>query len=777
MAAASDAVWAIDLGNNSLKALHLMAVGDAVQVIGFDNIPHGKILASGVSAAEKEELIAITLRQFVQRNDLGYDPVIISVPSQNSFARFVTLPPVEAKRLPEIVRFEAAQQIPFDMNEVQWDYQLMSDPDSPEKKVGLFAIKNEVVNSALESFEREELQISYVQMAPMALYNYLLFDRPDLAGSDKRATVIVNIGAETTDLVVCTASSIWQRCIMMGGNAFTNAIAETFKLSFEKAEKLKRTAPVSKYARQIFQAMRPVFTDWSGEVQRSLGFFTSSNPDVKVTRVIAMGGGTKLRGLVKYLSQTLQLPVEKPDAFKRLVVGSGVSAAKFHENVSDFGVVYGLGLQGLGMARIESNLLPKSKTRALAWEGKMKYFIGAAVMLLIVSSMCLGRVVLDKINYTRSGSIRDQSKRVTGEARAITTKVGDIKNQEQQFQDSMKKSVEWFRYRDVIPTLHEIIIKALPSAKTNPEQKDLFDAFARGDAAKVKQVPRSDRKQLFLTTISIYYTDDLEKAQFRQSASMRRDALMRDAQMEEGEGYDDEMMKQMAEIYGADYMQQMMGTTAAVQKSPGFVISIEGYSPYKDIGLLLDPPDVRNTPAKWGFVTRLENLKQFLNLDVNSPFEVFDKGGTQFILTKGPADPDMDIPTGVGEWLFVPKPAAPGATPAVNTYGMGMSMGPQDGTWTLIDPMTKETISAEPVLDQYGNPAYDNTGKPQKRVHDYWFRLQFKMKWKDAPKSAAPSGPAPAASPMATPSPAASTPKAAPAPKSSARTKSLPGMD
>ena len=149
----------------------------------------------------------------------------------------------------------------------------------------------------MESFEREDLQVSYVQMAPMALYNYLLFDRPDLAGSDKRATVIVNIGAESTDLVVCTASGVWQRCIMMGGNAFTKAIAETFKLSFEKAEKLKRTAPVSKYARQIFQAMRPVVHRLE---RRSPAVARAStparNPDVKVTRVIAMGGGTKLRG-------------------------------------------------------------------------------------------------------------------------------------------------------------------------------------------------------------------------------------------------------------------------------------------------------------------------------------------------------------------------------------------------------------------------------------------------------------------------------------------------
>ena len=90
MAAAVDAVWAIDVGNSSLKALHLIAVGDIVQVIGFDNIQHGKMLTgSGMTAAERNELIAISLRQFVQRNDIGDDAIIISVPSQNSFSRFV----------------------------------------------------------------------------------------------------------------------------------------------------------------------------------------------------------------------------------------------------------------------------------------------------------------------------------------------------------------------------------------------------------------------------------------------------------------------------------------------------------------------------------------------------------------------------------------------------------------------------------------------------------------------------------------------------------------
>jgi type IV pilus assembly protein PilM len=752
--AASDAVWAIDLGNNSLKALRLIAVGDVVQVIGFDHIPHGKIVSStGISPAEKDELIAISLRQFVQRNDVGLDPIIISVPSQNSFARFVTLPPVEAKRIPEIVRFEAAQQIPFDMNQVQWDHQLMSDPNSAEKKVGLFAIKNEVVNAALEYFEREDLQVSYVQITSMALYNYLLFDRPDLVSSDKRATVVVNIGADSTDLVVCTASGVWQRCIMMGGNAFTNAIAETFKLSFEKAEKLKRTAPVSKYARQIFQAMRPVFTDWTGELQRSLGFYTSSNPDVKVARVIAMGGGTKLRGLVKYAQQTLQIPVEKPDAFKRLAVAPGVSAAKFHENVGDFGVVYGLGLQGVGMARIESNLLPSNVARSMAWAGKTKYFIGAAIMLLFVSAMCLGRVVLDKVSYTNNGRIRSSITRVIAEAEQATKKADGSASLETEYQQRIRKQFEKFQYREVVPQLYEILVSALPSAKTNPEQKELYAALAQGDAASVMKVKRADRKQIFLTSVSIFYSDNLETAQFGATAVARKDAMMQAYQMggEESGGYDEELMAQMKAIYGEQYLANFgMATTAQAQKDAGFVVSLVGYSPYGNIMALLDPANVRDNPRQWGYVTRLENLKQFLGLDANSPYELYSRRAEHFKLETAPVEFDT-APLGVGVVNVIPDPNNTARNTPAPYLG---AFGPVNGTQILVDPLTGERIDARILLDQNGRPRLNPAGKPLMEVHDYWFSLNFKLLWKNSPHATASTA---TAAPAAATGPAAYT--------------------
>lgn len=730
MAVVSDSVWAIDLGNNSLKALHLAVVNGVAQVIGFDNIRHGKILSgSGVKQAERDELVALSLRKFVQRNDVGEDEVVISVPSQNSFARFVNLPPVESKRIGEIVKFEAVQQIPFDINDVQWDWQLMTKEDSPEKKVGIFAIKNEVVNSALEHFGREDVQVGYVQMAPMALYNYALYDRPDLLKSDNRATVVLNIGAENTDLVVCTKSTVWQRCILIGGNAFTKAIADTFKLSFEKAEKLKRTAAVSKYARQILQAMKPVFTDLASEIQRSLGFYTSSNPNMKFTKIIALGGGTKLRGLLKYLQQTLQMRVERPDSFKRLAMGPGVSAAKFHENICDFGIVYGLALQGMGLATIESNLLPRSVARSMAWASKGKYFTAAACMLLGVALMGLGRTVLDKINFAKNGQVRQNIGNIISVVNQASSKLKAEQRKGSDYQAAIKKEFELFKYREVIPQLHETILSTLPNAENNPEQKKLYEAFAKRDVETILQTPRKERKQLFVTNMSAYYADDLARASFYSTAMMRRGDRMRTTEMEGLEDYGDEyyMMEEMMMEGRMDSPYPppfaVGGQMDQPEKKAGFVVTVVGYSPYKDIGELLEPIGADKTSSLWGFVTRLAHLDEIV--DGNSPFGLYKKADpNHFKLTTGPVGLDERTPRGIG----AVDVRYENADPMMRSIGTGKRF--------LIDPMTKEEIGKVAELDEFGNERLDRENNPIYVTNDHWFVLNVKFVWEDAPVSA-----------------------------------------
>jgi type IV pilus assembly protein PilM len=720
------AVWAIDLGNNSLKALHLSGASGAVEVIGFDNIQHGKILTgSGIKDIERDELIALSLRQFVKQNILGNDDVIVSVPSQNSFARFVNLPPVEPKRIPEIVKFEAAQQIPFDINDVQWDWQLVGESESGEKKVGIFAIKNDVVGSELEHFSRENIQVRYVQMAPMALYNYLLYDRPDLTGSNSKAGIILDIGAENTDLVVCTASSVWQRTIPMGGNAFTKAVAEAFKLNFEKAEKLKRTAAMSKYARQIFQAMRPVFTDLASEIQRSLGFYSSSNPNTKLGKIIALGGGTKMRGLLKYLQQSLQMPVERPDAFKNLTLNPALSVAKFHENASDFGIVYGLALQGLGLGKIESNLLPSNIARSMAWAGKARYFTAAAGILLLVSVLAFARAFFDSADYSNKANVRQQVKKVIEAAGRAASKLEAEKGKASASEATIKKAFGPFSYREVIPLLQQTVISTLPNEKNNPEQGELYRSFQAGDVDAVLQIPRKERKQVFVTGLSIRYSDDLENAAFGDVSFQGRTGLKKGSGGPLGEGYMDFVMGGggKAKFTTAKYTKTRKRADTSEQQEgggqAGFVVTITGYSPYKNIGELMDPPGVENEQSKWGVITRMLHLDSIF--DSNSPFELFNKTKVEdFKLEIGEVDWNTEMPVGTG--------IDGSELPEIKNAAFGEQV--------LIDPMTKEVISKVAKLDEAGRKQIDRTGNTVYQVNDHWFVLDVKFVWKDAPQIA-----------------------------------------
>jgi type IV pilus assembly protein PilM len=733
MVSATGAVWAIDIGNNSLKALHLTVENDVVKVIGLDNIQHGKVLTgAGVKPTERDELIALSLRKFVSKYDLSKDDLIVSVPSQNSFARFVKLPPVEKKRIPEIVNFEAVQQIPFDINDVQWDWQLMTEENSPETKVGIFAIKNEVVDSVLEYFSRENLQVRYVQMAPMALYNYLLYDRPDLVKSDSQAVVILNIGADNSDLVVCTKSTVWQRCILIGGNNFTKAIADTFKLSFEKAEKLKRTAAVSKYARQIFQAMRPVFTDLVSEVQRSLGFYTSSNPNAKVVKIVALGGGTKLRGLLKYLQQTLQIPVEMPDSFKRLAMGGGISPAKFHENVCDFGIVYGLGLQVLDLGRIKSNLLPGRIARSMAWAGKSKYFLAAAGALFLVSLLAFARTGLDKISYGRNSRIRQETSSIINEAEQAREKLDAEVRKGSEYEAIIKKGFEPFARRDVIPLLQQTVFSALPNEKNNPEQKELYAAFNSGDAEGVLKIDRKQRKQIFITSMSVRFASDIEVAKFGE-VSLQWRSSQGASRGGGGAGALDEYMMRMR-AGGADSGSRSLrsGTgardKAAEKDRPGFLVIMTGYSPYENIGELMEPRGAEDDRSKWGFITRLLNLDEIFD-GSNCQFELYKRTDIEhFKLEIYEVSVDDEMPDGIG----------------VRSNGTRAGQG---GEPILIDPLTKETISKVVMLDSNGKPMLDkHTGKEVYEVNDHWFILKAKFSWKDTSKKA-PAAPVKSSSP------------------------------
>lgn len=392
--------WGIDIGNRALKAIKLVRGEGGLRIDDFEVIEHENVLSN--AGDNKETIIQSALANFVQRHAIKGGVAAISVSGVSSFARFIKLPPVEPKKIPEIVRFEAIQQIPFPLDDVEWSYQLFQTPESPDVEVGIFAMRRELINAHIKHFTDVDLNVQVVQMNPLAVYNAMYHDSR-LQGT----TMIIDLGAENTDLIIADGETIWLRSIPIGGNNFTEVLVKSFKLPFNKAEDLKRNANTSKYARQIFQAMRPVFADLVAEIQRSIGFYSSVHRDSRIKKVVALGGTFRLAGLQKYLQQNLQLDVEKLNELAAGAPADAKLAATFNQNLLSLVSAYGLAIQAMGDSKITSSLLPMKIRREKMWRDKTKWFGAAAAIFVLGTGMSLLGYYLRDLEFKNAADIRE----------------------------------------------------------------------------------------------------------------------------------------------------------------------------------------------------------------------------------------------------------------------------------------------------------------------------------------------------------------------------------
>lgn len=483
---AANFAWGIDVGNRALKAIKLVRDGDTVRIDDFEVIEHETVLSQ--AGDNREALIQSALSNLVARHGFKGAVCGVGVSGQSSFARFIKLPPVEPKKIPEIVRFEAIQQIPFPLDDVEWSYQLFQSETSPDVEVGIFAMRKELVNQHIGYFTDQELNVQVVQMNPLAVYNAMAYD-----GKIKGTTMIIDLGAENTDLIIADEDSIWMRSIPIGGNNFTEALVKSFKLNFQKAEELKRNAASSKYARQIFQAMRPIFADLVAEVQRSIGFYASVHRDSRIKKIIALGGTFKLPGLQKYLQQNLQLDVERLDRVAALPPTDGKLAAGFNEHALAMVGAYGLALQAMGEGKITSSLLPARIRREKAWQEKTKWFAAAAALFVLGTAIPYGSWFLHKMQYDNEAAARATIESVKSTATALDTQWQEIESSGAADRQRISNIRSLTEYRDLWPQLLADINAAVP----------------KGDPAALKQLPRNEREIVNVENIITRYEPNI----------------------------------------------------------------------------------------------------------------------------------------------------------------------------------------------------------------------------------------------------------------------------
>lgn len=394
MAKSPPGVWGIEVGQTALKALHCVLNGEDVVADAFDYIEYPKILSS--PEAVPEELVANALETLLERNDSMTDNVVISVPGQSGLAKFFKPPPVEVRKLSDIVRYEARQQIPFDLDDVVWDFQLMpgsmiEEGFAAESEVGLFAMKREQAYRQLAPFQAADIEVDQVQLAPIALYNMVAYDRMHErletefydSSNPPPSSVLLSIGTDSSDLIITNGFRIWQRSMPIGGNHFTRQLTKDLKMTYAKAEHLKRNIREAVDPKLLIQTMRPVFNDLETEIQRSIGFFRSIEKGAEIGEMLITGNTVKMPGLAAYLGKNLGFEVDVVDRFNRLGGDDIQAIPAFRDNVPTFAVCYGLCLQGLKQGQIQNSLIPQEiKTERLIRAKKPWTVAALAAMML-----------------------------------------------------------------------------------------------------------------------------------------------------------------------------------------------------------------------------------------------------------------------------------------------------------------------------------------------------------------------------------------------------------
>jgi len=289
------------------------------------------------------------LQNFLAKHHIAKtDNVLVSIPGQFVLSRFTTVPPVDKKQLKDIVSYEAKQQIPFDLKDIVWDYQQLSErvPEMETMEIGLFASKRTTLDHILTNIASLEPRLTALQVSPLAISNLIFFDR-QVDGP----AIIINIETENTDIILVDGLHLWLRSI---------------------------TLPI-------------VDADLVKEIQRSMEYYRSlTKEEVHFKTILLMGNRFKDTSNVKFIADNFTYAVKVLKTLNNLKLSDKINPDFLNENLVNMGIALGLALQGVGAGRININLLPPEQIKAAEISRKKPYAIATlgCLVLLLVTQYC-----------------------------------------------------------------------------------------------------------------------------------------------------------------------------------------------------------------------------------------------------------------------------------------------------------------------------------------------------------------------------------------------------
>ena len=414
--AVQSTILTIDVGSDSVKMAEFSFSPDGGKLI------LEKFAFEPLAQEEDEPVVAFArvYQYMLQSNNFQSKQVRLTISGQAAFSRLSKLPELNGddNMISKIIEFEAKQTVPYTMDEIIWDYQLIkhtlppvTELDDPhdEYEALFVAAKRDIITAYTDVILESGLEVISVNIAPISMANafYACVKRePD------SCEMLLNIGGQSSSLVICEGDRIFVRTIPIAGDAITQQISKEFAIPFAEAEDMKSKHgfvalggayedPESEVAATISKIARNVMTRLHGEISRSINVWRSQYNGKKPTVLYLAGGGTLIQYVTEFFTEKLNIKVDYLNVFSVMGIGPGIDRNALLDVAPMFAELAGMGVRSVAEVPVDINLVPETIKIQTDIQSKKMYFY-ASCATLVVSLLIFYTGVNKMLNFDRS---------------------------------------------------------------------------------------------------------------------------------------------------------------------------------------------------------------------------------------------------------------------------------------------------------------------------------------------------------------------------------------
>ena len=461
----SKSFLAVDFGAGSLKLAEF-----EVNEAGGLRLKQYGIKALGLEGSQentREATILKALQAMIAEMGIKSKDCNVCAPGFHVFSKFVKLPPVEQSKVTQIIQYEAQQNVPFPLSEVVWDYQILGQAAGGELEVLLVAIKSEIVEGLFRVADAASIKLQVADVSPAALCNSFRFNYGELDD----CTMLLDIGAKTSNLLFFEKGKVYSRSINLGANSITQDFSAESKLKWEQAEKIKieegfvslggayeepenpNQAAIAKIARQFMTRLHI-------QVNQTMQFYRGQQGGSQPARLFLSGGASIMPYTAQFFAEKLNVPVEYFNPFRNVQIDPAVNLEDLARVAHSMGEVVGLGLRNLAHCPVELNLMPESTRKWRAFNEKKPYIIATLfTMVAVVAVIGLLFSQLSGVKAAKYTNIKPTVDTAVAKDQQFTTAYNAFKAQKEQFDKLGGLTADKYYWADALPEFRKVIMK------------------------------------------------------------------------------------------------------------------------------------------------------------------------------------------------------------------------------------------------------------------------------------------------------------------------------